>query len=63
MDDREFLQEKLREVVVLLGDLNEVDKTVSRLRSELRQEYINIDQRLDNENLENGKDNENPSAS
>ncbi len=53
MDDiTEKLQEKQREVLVLLGELNDVDKTVSRLRAELSEMYMEIDKRLEGERNE-----------
>lgn len=47
MDDTEKLQEKQRQVLVALGDLNDIEKTVSRLRSELDEMYMENDKRLD----------------
>ena len=44
---RERLQDYLRQITVLLGELNEMEKTVSRLRNELTEEYKNIDEALD----------------
>ena len=46
MDDTEKLQEKQRQVLVLLGDLNDIDKTVSRLRNELAEMYMENDKKL-----------------
>ncbi len=55
---REFLQEKQRELIVSLSNLNDVEKTVSRLRNELHEEYMTIDNRLNNKKLAD-KDNNN----
>lgn len=41
------LQEKARVVMQLLTDVNEMEKTVSRLKDELREEYHRIDDALD----------------
>jgi len=44
---RQMLQDKAREVMTLMGDVNELEKTVSRLKSELTEEYEKIDEALD----------------
>ena len=47
MDDiTEKLQEKQREVLVLLGTVNDLDKTLSRFRNELHEMYMENDKRL-----------------
>ena len=49
-DIAEKLQEKQREVLVLLADLTDIDKTVSRLRNELSEIDMEIDKRLGERN-------------
>ena len=44
---RQKLQDKLKEITVLSGELNAIEKTVSRLRNELKEEYDKIDETLD----------------
>ena len=44
---RSKLQNLLRENIVLLSELNDVDKSVSRLRNELKEIYLKIDKCLD----------------
>lgn len=43
------LQEKARVVMKLLSDVNEMEKTISRLHNELTKEYMRIDDALDAE--------------
>ena len=40
------LQQKLRVVMSLIADLNDMEKTVSRLKDELKKEYDELDARL-----------------
>ena len=44
---RQMLNDKAREVMNLLSLVNEIEKTVSRLKNELTQEYEKIDEALD----------------
>ena len=48
-DITEKLQEKQRQVLVLLADLNDIEKTVSRLKNELGEIYLEDDKRLNQE--------------
>lgn len=41
------LQDKAREILRLLGDINEMEKTVSRLKNELMEEWHRVDDSLD----------------
>lgn len=41
--DREKAQELMREVVVILGSVNEVEKTLSRVRNETTELYKKLD--------------------
>ena len=43
------LQRKMRTVLNLLSDLNEIEKTVSRLKNELNEQYKILDDKLDGE--------------
>ena len=43
------LQDLMRQVLTTMADLNEMEKTVSRLRDELTAEYKKLDDRLDND--------------
>lgn len=45
------LQDKACEVLRLLGELNELEKTVSRLRNELIEDWHRIDDALDENSL------------
>ena len=47
IEEREKYQSLARQVFVALSDLDEVDKTVSRLRNELNELYIKVDEKLD----------------
>jgi predicted nucleic acid-binding Zn-ribbon protein len=44
---RQMLNDKAREVMNLLSTVNELEKTVSRLKNELTEEYEKIDEALD----------------
>jgi len=44
---REILQEKAREALKVMGWLNEMEKTVSRLKNEVQDLYEKIDEALD----------------
>lgn len=46
---RQMLNDKAREVMKLLSDVNEVEKTCSRLKNELTEEWKKIDDALDKE--------------
>ena len=43
------LQDKMRTILSLMGDLNEMEKTISRLKDELAEEYKKLDKTLDGE--------------
>jgi len=42
-EDREKAQQLMREVVVVLGDVNEVEKTLSRVKNEATELYEKLD--------------------
>jgi len=44
---REKINDKAREILNLLGTVNEMEKTVSRLKSELTEMYEKLDDTLD----------------
>lgn len=44
---RLILADRARQVMSLLADVNEMDKTVSRLKNELTEDYKKIDEALD----------------
>ncbi len=46
-EEREQLQELIGQTMVVLGDLDEIDKTVSRLRNESAELYNKLDTALD----------------
>ncbi len=41
------MADRARQVMSLLADINEMEKTVSRLKNELLEEYSKIDEALD----------------
>ena len=47
--DREKAQELMREVVTVLGDVNEMEKTCSRIKNETTEIYEKLDTILDEE--------------
>lgn len=46
-EEQKKLQSILRETVVCMADLNDMEKTVSRLRNEANEIYDRADKRLD----------------
>ena len=48
-DDFIQLQRKMRTVLSLLSDLNNMERTVSRLKNELNEQYAKLDDKLDGE--------------
>jgi len=47
--DREKTQELMREVVIVLGNVNETEKTLSRIKNEATEVYEKLDTILDEE--------------
>jgi len=47
--DREKAQELMREVVIVLGNVNEEEKTLSRIKNEATEIYEKLDTILDEE--------------
>lgn len=43
------LQRNMRTVLSLMSDLNDMEKTVNRLKNELKEQYAKLDDKLDEE--------------
>ena len=45
--DKEQVQDFTKQLLTLLGDLNDIEKTISKLRNEVSNLYIKLDNMLD----------------
>lgn len=43
------LQDRMRQILSLMADVNEMEKTISRLKTELKEAYDELDARLNGE--------------
>lgn len=48
-EDRERFQDLMRDLLVMIGDLNDLEKTFSRVRNETQELYNKLDKGLDND--------------